>query len=140
MPSCARSRRRAFTLPAGALPGGRDVPVLTGRLPRRPGQYRLRGFDTGNAGDAIAAVSDAGAMGDETDEEWLEPDDQMGLWEYQLHPLTVEWLRESLDNLPDGLPVQVEFYDGSDVRALRPMHIDLKGKDDRPSAIVITVA
>ena len=79
-------------------------------------------------------------MGDKTDDEWLEPDDQMGLWEYQLHPLTVEWLRESLNNLPDGLPVQVEFYDGSDVRSLRPMHIDLKGKDGRPSAIVITVA
>ena len=79
-------------------------------------------------------------MADETDDEWLEPDDQMGLWEYQLHPLTVQDLRQSLSDLPHGLPVQVEFYDGSEVRALRPMHIDLKGKDDRPSAIVITVA
>ena len=79
-------------------------------------------------------------MGEETDDEWLEPDDQMGLWEYQLRPLTVEWLRESLNNLPDGLPVQVDFYDGSEVRALRPMHIDLKGENGRPSAIVITVA
>jgi len=35
--------------------------------------------------------------------------------------------------------VQVEFYDGSEVWTLRPMHIDLKGKDERPSAIVITV-
>ena len=26
---------------------------------------------------------------DETDEDWLEPDDQMGLWEYQLHP---QWI------------------------------------------------
>ena len=49
-------------------------------------------------------------------------------------------LRQSLNNLPHGLPVQVEFYDGSEVRALRPMHIDLKGKDDRTSAILITVA
>ena len=79
-------------------------------------------------------------MEDETDDDWLEPDDEMGLWEYQLHPLTVRWLRQSLSDLPEGLPVQVEFYDGSEVRSLRPMHIDLKGKDDRPSAIVITVA
>ena len=64
----------------------------------------------------------------------------MGLWEYQLDPLTVQWLRRSLSGLPDGLPVQVEFYDGSVVRTLRPMRIDLKGKDGRPSAIVITVA
>jgi hypothetical protein len=77
---------------------------------------------------------------DETDDDWLEPGDQGGLWEYQLYPLTVEWLRESMSDLPDSLPVRVEFYDGSEVRTLRPMHIDLKGKDDRPSAIVITVA
>lgn len=82
----------------------------------------------------------AGPMGDETDDEWLEPDDQMGLWEYQLHPLTVQGMRHSLRNLPDDLAVQVDFYDGSEVRALRPMHIDLKGKDGRPRAIVITVA
>ncbi len=82
----------------------------------------------------------AEGMADETDDGWLEPDDQMGLWEYQLHPLTVQWLRQSLSQLPDDLPVQVEFYDGSEVRTLRPMHIDLKGKDERPSAIVITVA
>ena len=85
-------------------------------------------------------VDHAGPMGDETDDEWLEPDDQMGLWEYQLHPLTVEWLRESLNNLPDGLPVQVEFYDGSEVRPMRRMHIDLKGTKGSPSAIVIPVA
>lgn len=44
-----------------------------------------------------------------------------GLWEYQLHPLAVQWLRQSLSNLADGLPVQVEFYDGSEVRTLRPI-------------------
>jgi hypothetical protein len=77
---------------------------------------------------------------DETDHDWLEPGDQGGLWEYQLYPLTVEWLRESMSDLPDSLPVRVEFYDGSEVRTLRPMHIDLQGKDARPSAIAMTVA
>jgi hypothetical protein len=79
-------------------------------------------------------------MEDGPDDDWLEPDDQMGLWEYQLHPLTVRWLRQSLNDLPDGLQVQVEFYDGAEVRPLRPMHIDLRGKDGVPNAIVITVA
>ncbi len=45
-------------------------------------------------------------------DEWLEPDDQMGLWEYQVHPLTVGSLRETLASLRgDDVPVQVEFYD-----------------------------
>ena len=79
-------------------------------------------------------------MEDGTGDDWLEPDDHMGLWEGWLDPLTVRWLRQSLSDLPDDLPVQVEFYDGAEVRSLRPMHIDLKGKDRSPSAIVITVA
>jgi hypothetical protein len=78
-------------------------------------------------------------MTDDTDE-WLEPEDQTGVWEYQLHPLTVEWLRRAIEPLADDLPVQVESYDGSGVRSLRPMHIDLRGRAGTPAAIVITVA
>ncbi len=76
----------------------------------------------------------------DAEDDWLEPDDQMGLWEYQLEPLTVGWLRQTLTSLADDVPIQVEFYDGTEARTLRPMHIDLKGKDDRPTAVVITVA
>jgi len=72
------------------------------------------------------------------DEEWLDPEDQMGLWEYQLYPLTVADLRRALDSLSDDLPVEVEFYDGSAPRKLRPMHIDLKGDARQASAFVIT--
>ncbi len=79
-------------------------------------------------------------MTPDPDDEWLEPDDQMGLWEYQVHPLTVGGLKLALMSLDDDLPVQIEFYDGSEVRSLRPMHIDLKGTAGTPSAIVITVA
>lgn len=62
----------------------------------------------------------------------------MGVWEYQLHPLTVADLRRVLDGLPDGAPVELDFYDGTDAsRALRPMHIDLKGNAGVPSAVVI---
>ncbi len=64
----------------------------------------------------------------------------MGLWEYQLQPLTVESLRSALAALDGNLPVVVEFYDGSDVHRLRPMHIDLKGTAGEPSGLVITVA
>ena len=38
-------------------------------------------------------------MGTGTDDGWLEPDDDMGLWEYQLHPLTVEWLKAALNSV-----------------------------------------
>ena len=74
------------------------------------------------------------------DDDWLEPGDDAGLWEYQLDPLTVVWLKEALAELPDDLPVEVEFYDGSAARPLRAMHIDVKGRAGRPSAVVITVA
>jgi len=73
------------------------------------------------------------------DEEWLEPFDQGGVWEYQLHPLTVARLRRALDGLPDDALVEVDFYDGSDSRLLRPMHIDLKGKAGVTKTVVITV-
>jgi hypothetical protein len=75
-----------------------------------------------------------------SDDEWLEPDDCMGVWEYQLYPLTVADLRRALDGLPDDAPVEVDFYDGTDAsRSLRPMHIDLKGNAGVPTAVVITV-
>jgi hypothetical protein len=63
----------------------------------------------------------------------------MGLWEYQLQPLTIEWLRAVVAGLPDGTPVEVEFDDGMESRPLRPMHIDLKGAAGKPIAFVITV-
>lgn len=67
-------------------------------------------------------------MDADAEDDWLEPDDQMGIWEYQLHPLTVRWLREALTSLVDDVPVQVELYDGTEARTLRPMDIDLKGR------------
>ena len=74
------------------------------------------------------------------DDEWLEPDDDMGIWEYQLHPLTVAELRRALDGLPGDALVEVDFYDGTDAsRTLRPMHIDLKGNAGVTTAMVITV-
>lgn len=82
-------------------------------------------------GNADAVVSD--------DEEWLEPLDQGGLWEYQIHPLTVASLRRALDGLPDDTVVEVDLYDGSDSRLLRPMHIDVKGRAGVVKTVVITV-
>ena len=73
------------------------------------------------------------------DDEWLEPLDQGGLWEYQIDPLTVASLRRALDGLPDEARVEVDFYDGSDGRPLRPMHIDVRGKAGVTKAVVITV-
>jgi hypothetical protein len=74
------------------------------------------------------------------DDDWLDHNDTMGLWEYQLQGLTVEALRVALDSLPGDLPVEVAFYDGVASRSLRVMHIDLKGTDRRPSSLVVTVA
>ncbi len=37
-------------------------------------------------------------------------------------------LTETLTSLGDDVPVPVEFYDGSEARTLRAMHIDLNGK------------
>ena len=74
------------------------------------------------------------------DDDWLDPDDQMGVWEYQLRPLTVGQLRRAFDRVPDDVPVEVDFYDGTDAsRTLRPMHIDLKGGAGTVTAVVITV-
>jgi hypothetical protein len=82
-------------------------------------------------GDPVVVASD--------DEEWLEPAGQMGIWEYQPHPLTVGDLRRALDGLPYDAPGEVDFYDGSDCRNLGPLYIDLKGNAGVTSAVVITV-
>jgi hypothetical protein len=89
--------------------------------------------------------------------EWLEPDDQMGLWEHQGQPLTVRWLMVALaqvgaeqsveqlrqvlvlESAAAELPVEVEFYDGTASRRLQPMHIDVRAAGRQPSAVVITV-
>ena len=92
------------------------------------------------------------------DDEWLEPDDQMGLWEHQGQALTVGWLMIALSQAgadlpwePVGqllaaqattadIPVEIEFYDGTTSRTLHPMHIDVRADAGRPSAVVITAA
>ena len=74
------------------------------------------------------------------DDDWSEPSDSTGLWEYQLQSLSVRWLRTALDGLPEELPVEVAFYDGVEARSLRVMHIDLRGSGPEPSALVVTVA
>ena len=74
-----------------------------------------------------------------TDEEGWDPDDEMGIWEHQGEPLTVEALRRDLASLDPDTVVTVEHYDGAGaVRALRPMHVDLRIRP-HPSAVVITV-
>jgi hypothetical protein len=94
----------------------------------------------------------------EDEDEWLEPDDQMGLWENQGGSLTVRELMAALGqvgtDLPSepvwqllattaataDIPVEIEFYDGTGTRTLRPMHIDVRAKGGHASAVVITVA
>jgi hypothetical protein len=81
----------------------------------------------------------AGAVQDEDNGGWTEPDDQMGLWEHQGHQLTVRWLQLALADLEPDAAVTIEQYDGQGgVRELRPMHIDLRGRP-RAEAVVITV-
>jgi len=45
-----------------------------------------------------------------------------------------------LANAPTEALVDIAFFDGAETRALRPMHIDLKGSSGRATALVITVA
>ena len=74
------------------------------------------------------------------DDEWLEPEDDVELWEYQVHPLTVAELVRALDGLPSDALVEVNFYDGTGAcRKLRPMTIDLKANLGVTDAVVITV-
>jgi hypothetical protein len=74
-------------------------------------------------------------------QDWLDPDDEMGLWEFQRESLTIASLMTALNDAnADHLPVEFEFYDGTGRRPLRAVHIDLKGTDGVPTAVVVTVA
>lgn len=74
-----------------------------------------------------------------TDDEGWDPDDEMGIWEHQGEPLTVEALRRDLANVAPDTIVTIEHYDGAgSVSALRPMHIDLRIRP-HPPVVVITV-
>jgi hypothetical protein len=73
-------------------------------------------------------------------EPWLNEWDTGGLWEYQVHPLTVGSLLAALKNLPADLPVTVEQYDPSGrITDLRPVHIDATGTLEQATGIIITV-
>jgi hypothetical protein len=78
-------------------------------------------------------------MSDEV--EWAEQFDEMGLWERQTGPLTNGWLQRVLRDLPeDDLPIEIAWYDGSRIRALVPMHLDVRADSGRRAALVLTVA
>ena len=63
-----------------------------------------------------------------------------GLWDYQIHPLTVRQLRDLLAHVDDELVVEVERYDGSGTRkSLRPMSIAIRGHEHVAEAVVFTV-
>jgi hypothetical protein len=66
--------------------------------------------------------------------------DQMGLWEHQGRPLTLRVLLNQNDGILD-LPVEVTVFDGTDSSPfLTPMHVDSRGPQDAPTAVVITDA
>jgi hypothetical protein len=74
-------------------------------------------------------------------DQWLDPNDDMGLWEHQGHPLTVRWLASALAEAGDpDLPVTIDYHDGTGWRELSVVHIDMKGAEGRPTALVFTVA
>lgn len=90
-------------------------------------------------------------------DEWLDRDDEMGLWEHQGHPLTARWLAVALQQLipsamPDAmtllrstdegaeLPVEVVWYDGTTAQSLEVMHLDVRGAGGKPAALVVTVS
>ena len=64
----------------------------------------------------------------------------MGIWEHQGRPLTLRELLWHADESLD-LPIEVIVYDGTDSSPfLTPLHVDFRGPQSAPSAIVITVA
>ena len=74
---------------------------------------------------------------DDEDFDW-EAEDQMGLWEHQGHPLTLQDL--ALARARPDLPIEVTVYDGAHSSDfLAPLHVDYRGPKDAPTAIVITV-
>lgn len=83
--------------------------------------------------DLGVAIDDAGGR------EWL--NDDSGIWEYQLGPLTTSLLAKALDEVAVAdLPVEFEYYDGTGWRPLRAVHIDVKGAGGVPTSLVVTVA
>jgi hypothetical protein len=76
----------------------------------------------------------------EDDDDSLDPNATGGLWEYQLHPLTVGDVRRAFESLADDMPVEVEHYAGTGgITKVRPMHIDLRGLQGDAEAVVIVV-
>jgi hypothetical protein len=74
----------------------------------------------------------------EDDDDSLDPNETGGLWEHQTGPLTVGELRSALADLPANLVVEEEQYNGEGgLTKLAPMHIDLRGFNRVPEAVVI---
>jgi hypothetical protein len=64
----------------------------------------------------------------------------MGLWEHQGRPLTLRVLLDQNEGILD-LPIEVTVYDGTvSSPFLTPLHVDFRGPQDAPTAVVITVA
>jgi hypothetical protein len=91
------------------------------------------------------------------DDYWLEPQDDMGLWEHQGRPLTIRWLLVALreaapalfrqdvdmftvDHPSADLPIEIEWYDGTGPRRLTPVHIDVRALSASAAALVLTVS
>jgi hypothetical protein len=76
---------------------------------------------------------------DDEDFDWHAVD-QMGLWEHQGRPLTLRELLRHDGRILD-LPIEVTIYDGTGSSPfLTPLHVDFRGPQNAPSAVVITVA
>ena len=133
--------------PAPAAEAGAKAAAYPRRSSARAG---LGGSRAGNG--RCAGSGHHGPM----DDEWMEPDDQMGLWENQGRPLTMRWLLVALaevapsllpgtddiltskDPLAD-LPIEVARYTGAEAVPLRVMHIDVRAEKAKPAAVVVTV-
>jgi hypothetical protein len=73
--------------------------------------------------------------------EWADPDDRMGVWEHQGHPLTIRDLLTQMSERELDLPVEVSVYGGIRAsRALVPMHVDVRVAQGAPAALVITAS
>jgi hypothetical protein len=75
------------------------------------------------------------------DVEWLDPMDDMGLWEHQGRPLTVADLRAVLGGLADDLVIEFGHADEmGHVHELIAAHIDLRGSAGDAVAVYMTLA